>query len=100
MIFMSQETRGPAPALASGKDRAEYFTNEAEFNGPAPTRQLPFPVIADALAVAMRLVAVNALAAEGAARRSELPAFLDRARRASAAFDEAREIYMIGSGLK
>jgi hypothetical protein len=58
-----------------------------DFDRLALVTQMP-----DALATAARLVAINALAAEGAARRHELPDYIERMRQASAALDEAREI--------
>jgi hypothetical protein len=55
-------------------------------------------LVGDAIADGARLIAVNALAAEGAARRGEDAGTIERLRAVAAALDTAREVYALATG--
>lgn len=64
-------------------------------NAPEKNSEFRMALASDALGYAARLIALNALAAEGAARDGDEAAFVARFQAVAAALDEARDVYAL-----
>ncbi|WP_294538746.1 hypothetical protein [uncultured Rhodoblastus sp.] len=92
------EMRTPGPRANAG-DRAEGNHNVVPSIPTASENQAPearwtvaWPLAADGLATASRLIAVNGLLAESAAMRGDMGEAFSRLKACNAALSEAREI--------
>jgi|SRR5579863_174662 len=93
---MRASTKNPAP-LAAGP-ASENFSLSAESGSQIKADGYRMALAGDALADVSRIIAVNALAAEGAARRGDEAEAVARLRAVAAALDEARDVYALAMG--
>ena len=87
------------PPLAGG-DQAQTEPQPSPLSAPTLSAQSEYrmALASDALAVAARVIAVNGLLAEGAARRGDEAETLARLRAVARALQEARDVYALASG--
>jgi hypothetical protein len=74
------------------------MTTQPKTRAGATQLEYRMSLAGDAIADAARLIAVNALAAEGAARRGDDAGTIERLRAVAAALDAARDVYALATG--
>ncbi len=80
--------------------RADIEAEQRDVSETPAAAQLEYrmALAGDALGDAARLIAVNGLLAEGAARRGDEAGTIERLRAVAAALDAARDMYALASG--